>query len=359
MAENRRHEIRSYSLAMTKVCSLPVVIVTLALGVVACDFQRSGSTSSPSGVPSTGPSSATGSLLGTWASGAPAGAGALPDPKSCSNFQWTITSQTQSTVSGDFSAACAGAITIQGVAQGQLNGTTIPLTVTGAATLPGIGSCNFSLAGTAFIENGNALRIPYSGTTCIGPLSGEETLRRPTPAATPTPTPEPAPPPPPPPPAPEPAPAPSADEIDLNQVTIVLGPNVNTWPQTSTVTATQQTDHNLCIWHTALGQWPYTLFFDDPSTTVEGNQWVFANIGGRWYGGAADWYRPGQACKDVTAQTIGRDAFYNPSQEPLHSWVPRPGEVFGLMDSTPARAWPAMRTLDQRTNVVLVRWNGS
>ncbi|HKV98379.1 MAG TPA: hypothetical protein VJN96_01080, partial [Vicinamibacterales bacterium] len=152
---------------MTRVCSLPVVIVTLALGVVACDFQQSHSASSPSGVPSAGPSSATGSLLGTWASGAPAGSGALPDPKSCSNFQWTITSQTQNTVAGDFSAACAGAITIQGVAQGQLNGTTIPLTVTGAATLPGIGSCNFSLAGTAFIEDGQkSLRVPYSGTTC-------------------------------------------------------------------------------------------------------------------------------------------------------------------------------------------------
>jgi len=281
----------------------------------------------------------------------------LPDPKTCTNFQWSITSQTANTVSGDFSAACAGSISIQGVAQGQLNGTTIPLTVTGAATLPGIGSCNFSLAGTAFIENGEALRVPYSGQTCIGPVSGEETLRRPAPAATPTPTPEPAAPPPPPPPAP-PAPAPSADEIDLNQVTIVLGPAITYWPQTSTVTDTKAVDHNLCIWHTSLGQWPTTLFFDDPTTLVEGNQWVFANINGHWYGGAADWYRPGQACKDVTADTIGRDAFYNPSQEPLHSWVPRPGETFGLMSSTPARAWPAMRTLDQRTNVVLVRWGG-
>jgi hypothetical protein len=27
-----------------------------------------------------------------------------------------------------------------------------------------------------------------------------------------------------------------------------------------------------------------------------------------------------------------------------------------LMSSTPARAWPNMRTLDQRTNVVLTRW---
>jgi hypothetical protein len=56
----------------------------------------------------------------------------------------------------------------------------------------------------------------------------------------------------------------------------------------------------------------------------------------------------------VTAQSIGADAFYG--REPLGSWVPRPGEVFGVMASTPARAWPSMRTVDERSNVVLIRW---
>ena len=137
----------------------------------------------------------------------------------------------------------------------------------------------------------------------------------------------------------------------------MLGPsNVADWPQTSTVTGTRAIPHELCIWHTRLGNWPNTIFFDDPNTRVEGNQWVFANIGGRWYGGAADWYRPGQACKDVTADSIARDAFYSPSMEPLRSWVPRQGEVFGVMSTTPARAWPQMRTLDERSNIVLIRW---
>jgi hypothetical protein len=112
----------------------------------------------------------------------------------------------------------------------------------------------------------------------------------------------------------------------------------------------------MCIWHTKLGVWPSGIFFGDPNTLVEGNQWVLANINGRWYGGAAEWYRPGQACKDVTADNIARDAFYYDEQEPLRSWVPAVGEVFGLMSTTPARAWPHMRTLDERTNVVLVRW---
>ena len=38
------------------------------------------------------------------------------------------------------------------------------------------------------------------------------------------------------------------------------------------------------------------------------------------------------------------------------SFEVKPGEVFGLMVTTPARAWPDMRTLDERSNVVLVRW---
>jgi hypothetical protein len=43
-------------------------------------------------------------------------------------------------------------------------------------------------------------------------------------------------------------------------------------------------------------------------------------------------------------------------REPLHSWHPQPGEVVGVMASTPARLWPAMRTVDERTNVVLIQW---
>lgn len=161
------------------------------------------------------------------------------------------------------------------------------------------------------------------------------------------------------PPTPGPGSPPSAgDEIDLRNVTIVLGPaNFASWAVNSTVTGITQGGGDLCIYHTKLGSWPTTPFFGDPATQLEGNQWIFANIGGRWYGGAADWYRPGQACKSgIYADTVGRDAFYNPSQEPLHSWIPAVGELYGLAASTPARAWPNMSTLDARTNTVTRRW---
>lgn len=159
---------------------------------------------------------------------------------------------------------------------------------------------------------------------------------------------------------PDPTPAPggsSADQLTVGTAVIVKGPSAfASWGVTSTVTSVTTSGGNLCIYHTMLGHWPTVPFFGDPNTLLEGNQWVFANIGGRWYGGAADWYRPGQACKGVTADSIGRDSFYNVSDEPLHSWVPRPGELVGFGSSTPARAWPEMRTLDQRTNIVVVPW---
>ena len=149
--------------------------------------------------------------------------------------------------------------------------------------------------------------------------------------------------------------SPSADDqLDLRTVTILKGAgSISSWPVGSRITRTSQGGGELCIWHEQLGKWPSVPFYGEVAVPVEGNQWVFANINGKWYGGAADWYRPGQACKGLDASSIGRDAF---DQEPLHSWVPRTGELFGVMSTTPARAWPNMRTLDQRTNVVMMRW---
>lgn len=185
-------------------------------------------------------------------------------------------------------------------------------------------------------------RVRAVEATATGPWSAVQSFLAP---ATPPPTP---------PPTPTPPAGSANDEIDVSSVSILLGPSsFASWRVTSAVTSVRQGNGELCIFHSALGQWPSTGFFGDPSVQVEGNQWIFAFIGGRWYGGAGDWYRPSQACKANNAQEIGHDAF---SQEPLHSWVPQPGEQYAVASSTPARAWPNMSTLDQRTNVVLVRW---
>jgi hypothetical protein len=46
--------------------------------------------------------------------------------------------------------------------------------------MPGIPSCPFTLTGNGAIEdNGNTLRMPFTGQTCLGPVSGTEVMRRP------------------------------------------------------------------------------------------------------------------------------------------------------------------------------------
>jgi hypothetical protein len=144
--------------------------------------------------------------------------------------------------------------------------------------------------------------------------------------------------------------------IDLKTATIEIGPgDFGNWEETARITEAYYVPGSLCIFHTRLGIWPPTLFASD-GTTIEGNQWVFANIGDKWYGGAADWYRPGQACKGIDEFSIGRDAFYLKPQSPIYSWIPQSGETLAVASSTPARAWPTFRTYDERTNVELIIW---
>ena len=140
--------------------------------------------------------------------------------------------------------------------------------------------------------------------------------------------------------------------IDLGSVVYQYGANISTWPETSQITDAFHDGSQLCIFHTKLGVWPVTDFFD-AGPILEGNQQIFALINGTWYSGSADWYRPGQACKAVD-NAIGHDSFQGAN--PIGSWTPRHGEVFGVMATTPARMHPAMKTLDQRSNVALIQW---
>ena len=143
--------------------------------------------------------------------------------------------------------------------------------------------------------------------------------------------------------------------IDIRTVQIDVGPKeIVNWEETARITSAYIHDSQLCIFHTRLGLWPGTLFADD-GTQVEGNQWIFVNLNGKWHGGAADWYKPGQACKAVD-EGIGYDAFYLNPSTPLKNWRPRSGETIGVMSSTPARMWPSFKTYDERTNIVLIKW---
>ena len=113
------------------------------------------------------------SYVGTWASAI--GVSSLSADK-CGNFQWTIANQTATAIAGDISATC-GSLTITATGAATLNGQDVSLQVKGNVSASGFAVCAFDLSGTGTIQ-GDTLPLNYSGTTCLGPVSGTETLKR-------------------------------------------------------------------------------------------------------------------------------------------------------------------------------------
>lgn len=146
--------------------------------------------------------------------------------------------------------------------------------------------------------------------------------------------------------------------IDLTKVVYLRGPSLTTWPRTATVTAIEQDGADpgpMCIRWTNSTYWPDVPFFGDPNFTIYANQWYFANINGTWYGGAAEWlYRGGSICKNGQGTfSIGPDSGFG---APFASWSPKIGELVGYAITSPARQWPSMRSVDERSQIVLVPW---
>jgi hypothetical protein len=145
--------------------------IALCVAAAGCVGYESKTT-----VPTAGPSS-TGveALVGSWASVATANI--IPSPSTCTDFKWTPSQQTATTAMGSFSATCAGDTKFTGSAMGTLTGSTIAWTANATGTTPSIPSCAISLSGTAELGV-NSIRVPYSGTTCLGPVSGVEVLNK-------------------------------------------------------------------------------------------------------------------------------------------------------------------------------------
>ena len=142
-----------------------------ALSATGCiGFERESSLTGPSG-------SGSGALMGNWTSNLTAGS-LIPSPSSCTDFKWNATEQTGTSARGSFSASCAGDLKLNGTAEGSFT-TDGKVAWSGQAnaTAPGLTSCNVTLSGTAELLV-DSIRIPYSGTTCLGAVSGVETLKR-------------------------------------------------------------------------------------------------------------------------------------------------------------------------------------
>jgi hypothetical protein len=113
-----------------------------------------------------------GALSGSWSS-----TNLIPSPSTCTDFQWNVTDQTATSAGGSFSATCAGELKLSGTARGVLSGSAVTWTAQGNATAPGLTSCEITLTGTAELTS-NSIRVPYSGDTCLGKVSGVENMQR-------------------------------------------------------------------------------------------------------------------------------------------------------------------------------------
>jgi len=192
-----------------------LLLATTLLG--GCSFQNkltsalsptapsASSGSSESSAPSSSSSSggsasiptATG-LDGTWASNTIPG---LPTIANCTNLNWSISSQSASSIAGNISAVCGGIATVTATLTGELvdNDSKVDLTAKGQVVGLGL-TCGFDLTGSGKRETIDSVRLNYQGSTCLGTVSGSELLRRKSQAPAPAPAsasapPEPEPPP--------------------------------------------------------------------------------------------------------------------------------------------------------------------
>lgn len=144
-------------------CILGVgLAATMAAGCI--NYERG----TPTGPGSTGIQA----LVGNWGS-----ANVLPSRENCTDFQWSVTERTATSAEGTFSATCKGDLRINGSASATLSGDVIRWNAQAVASAPGVPNCQITLTGTAELGV-DSVRIPYNGDTCLGAVSGVETLKR-------------------------------------------------------------------------------------------------------------------------------------------------------------------------------------
>ena len=96
---------------------------------------------------------------------------------SCTNFVWNVTEKTATTNKGTFSATCFNIIQVSGSAEATMTGSTIQWSASGVSNGGPTGTCPITLSGTATLT-ATQIQIPFSGSTCLGPVSGTELLNR-------------------------------------------------------------------------------------------------------------------------------------------------------------------------------------
>jgi hypothetical protein len=113
-------------------------------------------------------------FAGAWGSSTIAG---LP-LGNCSDVKWLITAQTDSSLSGTLSASCSSGVNVAANLTGTLqNNNVIDLVADGTLTAMGL-PCQVNLTGTGTRQAGDTMKIDYTGSYCLGSVTGSETLRK-------------------------------------------------------------------------------------------------------------------------------------------------------------------------------------
>jgi hypothetical protein len=148
------------------------LVIALAVGSTACfDMFKELFDKSPTS-PTDSSDGTVRSYIGTWN-----GSTVTPAAQSCGGMQWKVTSQSGSQVSGEFAANCADNVKLAGTMTATHSDTSIPWAATGTAT-KGDATCPFNMTGTGTFQGTSNIVVNYSGTSCNGPFSGTETIKR-------------------------------------------------------------------------------------------------------------------------------------------------------------------------------------
>ena len=134
----------------------------------ACEISNAG------GLNPNAPSALASLLVGEWSSSSSA---PLSTPDSCPDLQWSVSEVDGSTYSGTFTATCGAGVKVEGTLTGVLVDDQLTLTGVGTATPPGSTGCGFTLDGIARVV-GDTIQLDYTGSTCLGPVSGTDVLAR-------------------------------------------------------------------------------------------------------------------------------------------------------------------------------------
>ena len=338
-------------------------LAALVAANTACSLERTSSSLAPSSVSvATATTSASKSIIGTWVSAntlSTAALTALVPLSSCGNFQWNVTSQTATSATGTFAAVCPGPYNVAGTIVAQLGGATIPLVVTGVAT-QGSDTCPFTMNGVGTPLSADTYKITYTGTSCLGPIQGTETLRlaSSTPAATPaTPTPPTTPTTPTTPTAPA-----GADQIDLHQASVFGSPrDVASWPITTAITAIDINSSGVALAFSKKdgpGHWPEVI---PPGWDggIEYTLWLVVLHNGQMVTAGGIEYWNGLARSGGPPSQIAQNWYYSPAVwGPLSQHQPAIGESVGFFVTAGDQRAKDVRAITERSNVVIVRFPG-